>query len=254
MEVVIVPYAADNYAYLARRESAREAVVVDAGEAAPVLAAVDSFGLELRAVLSTHHHGDHVGGNAELRRAIPSLRVYGAAETPARVPGLTDPLPPDGRFEVASMQFVALAVPGHTRSGLAFAGHGWVFTGDTLFGAGCGRLFEGTAAELHGSLRRMVESFPSTTRAAFGHEYTMQNLRFAARMEPGNLAIAARAARVAKLRAEGRPSTPSTLAEELATNPFLRTKSPELRARLGRGEDDADADVFGELRALKDRS
>jgi len=253
LDVTVVPCHADNYAYLLRRPGQRAAAVVDAGEAAAVLRAAQRLELDLVAVLSTHHHGDHVGGNAELRRARPGLRVFGAAAAAGRIPALTDPLLPGARVAIAGIELEALAVAGHTRDGLAFAGHGWVFTGDTLFGGGCGRLFEGTAAELFASLQRIAR-LPAGTRVGFGHEYTAQNLRFAARLEPGNPALAARAAAVAARRAEGRPSAPSTLAEELATNPFLRTGSRELRAALGVGAETSDEDVFARVRALKDRS
>ncbi len=253
IEVTALPCHADNYAYLLRRPGQRGAVVVDAGEAGAVLRAVQARDLDLLAVLSTHHHGDHVGGNVELRREWPSLRVFGAAAGAGRIPALTDPLSPGARIVVAGIELEALPVPGHTRDGLAFAGHGWVFTGDTLFGAGCGRLFEGTAAELYASLQRIAR-LPADTRVGFGHEYTAQNLRFAARLEPGNPALAARAAAVAARRAEGLPSAPSTLAEELATNPFLRTGGRELRVALGVGAERSDEDVFALVRALKDRS
>ncbi len=253
LAVTVVPCLADNYAYLVRRAGERAAAVVDPGDAGAVLRAAQEQDVDLVAVLSTHHHADHVGGNAELRRARPALRVFGAAVGAGRIPAVTDPLPPGARFTIAGLELEALAVPGHTRDGLAFAGHGWVFTGDTLFGAGCGRLFEGTAAELLASLRRIAR-LPPATRVAFGHEYTAQNLRFAARLEPGLRALAARAAAVAARRAEGRPTSPSTLADELETNPFLRTSSPTLRAALGVGAERSDEDVFALVRALKDRS
>ncbi len=251
--VTVIPCLADNYSYLVHRPGERAAAVVDPGDAGAVLRAAQAQDLDLVAVLSTHHHADHVGGNVELRRECPDLRVFGAAVGAGRIPALTEPLAPGARIALAGLELEALAVPGHTRDGLAFAGHGWVFTGDTLFGAGCGRVFEGTAAELLASLRQLARLAPAT-RVAFGHEYTAQNLRFAARLEPAHRALARRIAEVTARRAEGRPTSPSTLADELATNPFLRTSSPALRAALGVGAERSDEDVFALLRALKDRS
>ena len=249
--VTVVPCLADNYAYLVRRPGERAAAVVDPGDAGAVLRAARAQDVDLVAVLSTHHHTDHVGGNAELQRARPALRVFGAAVGAGRIPVLTDPLPPGARVTIAGLELEALAVPGHTRDGLAFAGHGWVFTGDTLFGAGCGRLFEGTAAELLASLRRIAR-LPPATRVAFGHEYTAQNLRFAAQLEPGLRALAARAAAVVARRL-GAPDVTSTW--PTSSKPTLPAhEQPTLRAALGVGAERSDEDVFALVRALKDRS
>jgi hydroxyacylglutathione hydrolase len=170
MEVAVVPYRADNYAYLLWRRGSKAAVVVDAGEAAPVLSAARERGLSLAAVLSTHHHGDHVGGNAALRRALPELQVFGPARDGAPIPALTRAAQPATVIAVAELELSVIAAPGHTRGALVYAGHGWVFTGDTLFGAGCGRLFEGTAAELHASLMRLVHTLPADTQIGCGRE------------------------------------------------------------------------------------
>lgn len=253
ISVITVPYGRDNYGYLVHRPDGGSAIAIDAGAGPSLLRAARSAGVELVGVLSTHHHADHVGGNLELCRQLPALRVFGAAAGGTLIPGLTDPVRPGGRVELAGLSFVVIATPGHTGSSVSFAGHGWVFTGDTLFGAGCGRVFEGTAAELCASLRRLADGLPGSTRIGFGHEYTAQNLRFAARVEPGNAAVAVRAERVAARLAAGDTSVPSTLEEELATNPFLRLESAEIRAHLGCDATAPAAVVFAALRGLKDR-
>ncbi len=254
VEVAIIPCFKDNYAYLLTHPDRKTAVVVDASEAAPVLAALEARGLPLGAILATHHHPDHVDGNEALVARFPGIPVYGSAHDRGRIPGQTHFVSDEQLIEVEGFSFRCLLVPGHTLGAVAYFGHGAVFTGDTLFAAGCGRLFEGTPAMMHDSLNVKLASLPPDTRVYCGHEYTANNLRFAAHLEPGNAAVAAKAARVAALREKGQPSVPSTLAEERATNPFMRVDSPEIlaavAARLGsRPTPDA---VFGAVRAAKD--
>ena len=256
MDVVPIPLLSDNYGYLLIAGGGRTAVV-DCSDAGPVLAEVARRGLRLEAVLSTHHHDDHVGGNEEAARAVPGVRILGSRADRTRVPGLTDALADGEAFEAAGLHGRALYIPAHTSGHLAyfFEENGpSVFSGDTLFAAGCGRLFEGSPAQMMSSLAKLA-ALPDATRVYCGHEYTEKNLRFAAELEPGNRATAEKLVRVERLRADGQPTVPSTIAEEKATNPFLRTQSPELRATIrARFPDTPDDDVaiFAKTRELKD--
>jgi hydroxyacylglutathione hydrolase len=239
MRIVAVPCLKDNYAYLVI-DGAR-AAVVDPGEAAPILAAAEREGVTLEAVWATHHHADHVGGVPALIRALPDLAVYAHERDHDRVPDVTRALADGDVVALGRVRARILHNPGHTLGAISYyiepdgVEPGAVFTGDTLFSAGCGRLFEGTAEMMHASLVRLA-ALPGDTRVFFGHEYTEANLRFAAVAEPDNPAVAARARDVAALRARGEPSTPSTIAIERQTNPFVR----------------ADLDAFTARRAQKD--
>jgi hydroxyacylglutathione hydrolase len=259
--IVPVPAFSDNYIWLLLDCDRRRAAVVDPGDAAPVLAALGERGLQLAAVLVTHHHADHVGGLRALRDAFPDAVVHGP-RNPAiagidRRYGAGDTLELEG-FDV---RFRVIEVPGHTLDHIAWFAESVgadprpvLFCGDTLFAGGCGRLFEGTAAQMLASLRRL-EALPDATLVHCAHEYTASNLRFALAVEPGNAALAERDRRVALLRAGGHPTVPSTLAEERATNPFLRSAAPDIQraaqGRLGRPASD-DVEVFAALRGWKD--
>ena len=257
MDVVAVPQLADNYAYLAVDRGPGEAAVVDCAEAGPVLAEVRRLGVRLAAALATHHHYDHVGGNEDLLAAVPGLRIYGSAEDAPRIPGITDPVRDGDTIAVGTLRARVILIPAHTSGHVAyyFPAERAVFTGDTLFAGGCGRLFEGDAAQMMASLARLA-ALPDDTRVYCGHEYTEKNLRFAAMLEPGNRQLAEKLAAVERLRREGRPTVPSTIAEEKATNPFLRVTSPEIEASVRRRVPDlAPGDVvalFATVRALKD--
>jgi hydroxyacylglutathione hydrolase len=257
VDVVPVPQLSDNYAYLAIDPSTREAAVVDCAEAEPVLAACAARTVRLRAVLATHHHFDHVGGNQDLLAAIPDLRVYGSADDAPRIPGITDRVRDGDAVDVGGLRGRVIMIPAHTSGHCAywFPDAAVVFTGDTLFAGGCGRLFEGDAAQMMASLGKLA-ALPDDTRVYCGHEYTQKNLEFALTLEPGNAALVAKKQRVDAMRAAGTPTVPSTIADEKATNPFLRTGSPELSRAVHAKVPGIGADavaVFAAVRGLKDR-
>lgn len=255
MQVEVVPCLSDNYAYVLYRAGSPKAVVVDASEAAPVRQRLKELGLELAAILSTHHHPDHVGGNLELVSENPGTRVFAYTSDRSRLPGLTDALADGQEFEVAGFGFRGLHIPGHTLGAIAYLGEECVFTGDTLFVAGCGRLFEGSAEQMYDSLNEKLGGLPDRTRVYCGHEYTAKNLEFAAHMEPNNQAIREKALRVAAQRARGEPTVPSTIGDERATNPFMRCNSPAIidQVRADLSEAASPAAVLGAVRRAKDR-
>ena len=257
MDIVPIPLLADNYGYLLIDPANKRAAIVDCSEAGPVLAEVARRGLKLDAVLSTHHHFDHVGGNDEIARAVPGIRVLGSRADVTRLPALTEPLSDGEEFEVVGVRGRAILIPAHTSGHLAYffpdAGPS-VFSGDTLFAAGCGRLFEGSPAQMMESLGKLA-ALPDTTQVWCGHEYTEKNLLFAHDLEPGNTDIATKLDRVRAQRANATPTVPSTIGEEKLTNPFLRSDSPELLGTLRRRFPDLATDavsVFAKTRELKD--
>jgi hydroxyacylglutathione hydrolase len=258
MRVVPVDQLTDNYAYLVIDDATASAGVVDVAEAAAVLDVARREGVRLVAILSTHHHFDHVGGNEDLLAALPAgeVDVFGYASDAARIPGITRGLDDGESFALGSLAGRAIFIPAHTRGHLAyhFPAERTVFTGDTLFAGGCGRLFEGDAAQMMASLSRLA-ALPDDTLVYCGHEYTAKNLEFAAVLEPSNAALRKRRDEVAALRAEGRPTVPTTIAVEKATNPFLRSTSAELVASVRARDGSAGADpasVFAATRRLKD--
>jgi hydroxyacylglutathione hydrolase len=256
MKIVAVPALKDNYIWLLHHRG--RAAVVDPGEGAPVIEQLRREGSTLTAILLTHHHADHVGGVEELlsHRSVP---VYGpAAESIAEV---DHPLGDGDRVDLPDLglQFEVLDVGGHTRGHIAYYAANLLFCGDTLFGGGCGRIFEGTPAQMWRSLSRLA-ALPPQTAVYCAHEYTEANLRFALAVEPDNPDLHRRIESVHSLRSQGQPSVPSTLAEELASNPFLRWRSPAVMAAAERHRSvpvngvpvNGDAEVFAAIRAWKD--
>jgi len=229
-----IPLFSDNYAYLVLNSAALTAVLVDAADARACLAAVPA-GYELAGALTTHHHADHAGGNAALAAARPGLPIVGGAAEGGRVPAATRLVAGGEAFELGGVAFRALHTPGHTAGHVCYLTEAdagappALFSGDTLFGAGCGRLFEGDAREMRASLAALA-ALPPATRVYFGHEYTVANLRFALAVDGAHAPTAARARAAAAARAAGAPTAPSTIAEEVATNPFLRTRDAAVRA------------------------
>jgi hydroxyacylglutathione hydrolase len=252
MKLVALPAFTDNYIWMLHDGS--QAIVVDPGDASPVARALDAQGLQLVGILVTHHHPDHVGGVDALRE-----RLQGPVYGPVReaIPKPFTPLADGDRIEVLGLPFEVIDVPGHTAGHIAYlhqaAGEAPIlFCGDTLFSGGCGRLFEGTAAQLHASLQRLA-ALPGDTRVCCAHEYTLSNLRFAHTVEPGNAELAAYTAWCQAQRAAGEPTLPSRIAQERAINPFLRCTAPEIRrAALEHGaHGDDPVTVFATLRQWK---
>jgi len=246
----------DNYAYLVVCEATHEAAIVDPSEAPPVIAAVERAGVKLVAIWNTHHHLDHVGGNEAVAARFGVKEVCGFATDEGRIPGQTRFLETGDTVTVGKVTATITHVPGHTLGAIAYFVKGdgappAVFTGDTLFLAGCGRLFEGTPAQMQTSMA-FFASLPGDTRVFCGHEYTQANLRFAAHVEPSNADIATAAKAAERTRGEGTPTVPGTIAHELATNPFMRVRSPEIRRTLGVAAGASDADALGAIRSAKD--
>jgi hydroxyacylglutathione hydrolase len=252
IEIFCLPAFEDNYIWCLRRGSAL--AVVDPGDAAPVLRHLTATGDRLCAILITHHHGDHTGGIADLVEHRPVPVFAPAAEA---ISGTTHPLIGGDRVLLPELavELEVLDVAGHTRGHIAYYRRGSLFCGDTVFACGCGKLFEGTAAQLHDALSR-IAALPTDTLIYCAHEYTASGIRFARAVEPGNPAIAARGLEVACLRDQGQPTVPFTLADELATSPFFRCREVEViaaaGARLGQ-QPGSELAVFTALREWRDR-
>lgn len=252
LQVTAIPAFADNYLWLIHNH--QHAAVVDPGDAVPVEAALAQLDLTLDAILLTHHHADHAGGVAALT-AAREIPVYGPARE--SIAGVTIPLSEGDCVSLPSlaMTLSVLDVPGHTAGHIAYVGHEqhWLFCGDTLFAGGCGRLFEGTPAQMTQSLAKLA-ALPDDTAVYCAHEYTLSNLRFALAAEPGNAELTARYAQAQQQRAEGKATVPSTIGLEKQTNPFLRYRQPALIAQLqsdNRLEGDDPVAAFAALREWK---
>ena len=256
LEITAVPALQDNYIWIVHND--RHAAVVDPGEAQPVLAFLNARRLQLEAILCTHRHADHTGGIAKLRE-VYNVPVYGRRH-PGN-PHITHDLRESGqlKLDAPAINFDIIEIPGHLDDHLAFIAPGILFCGDVLFGAGCGRNFEGTVAQLHHSLQRLAQ-LPGDTRVYCAHEYTAANLRFALACEPDNEAVQQRIAATRKMRAANQPTVPSTISLEKATNPFLRCTQPEIiRTLQQRGLTDtseigvSELGVFTALRAWRNQ-
>jgi hydroxyacylglutathione hydrolase len=236
LEIVAVPAFADNYIWLVHDQASGETAVVDPGEAAPALAEVERRGWAVAQVWNTHHHWDHSGGNLTMKEATGCTVSGPAAED---IPGRDVALSEGSELRIGDHAGRAIEIPGHTLGhvALVFEEDRIAFVGDTLFAMGCGRLFEGTPKQMYRSLQRLAD-LPEDTELYCGHEYTLANARFAAHAEPGNAAIAERLESVERMRGEGRITLPTTVAEERATNPFVRSSDWQEFARL-RAEKDS---------------
>lgn len=249
LTLVTVPCLQDNYAFLVHDEASGQTALVDAPETGPIRAELDRRGWRLSDILITHHHPDHVGGVAGLRAGA---RVIGAAADAHRLPPLDLAVSPGDRVTVCGEEAEAIDVAGHTVGHLAyhFPRSGILFSADSLMALGCGRLFEGTAAQMWDSLLRL-RALPPDTTVCSGHEYTEGNARFALSFDGSNEALKARAEAIARARERGEPTVPSRLGDEVATNPFLRADDPALKASMGM-PDASDSEVFAAIRSAKD--
>jgi len=256
MKLIALPAFSDNYLWLWQQDQL--AVVVDPGDAAPVLQALAKDGLTLAAILVTHHHADHTGGVHELHLAT-GAKVYGPARE--EVPAPFTPVMQGDAIDLLGQQVQVIDVPGHTAGHVAYflpraTPHPVLFCGDTLFSGGCGRIFEGTPAQMLASLDSLA-ALPSNTQICCAHEYTLSNLRFACAVEPGNTALQAYTAKCHQLRDQGTPTLPAQLGNELQINPFLRARHPDVRhavaqhAGLSALEQTDDVAVFAALREWK---
>lgn len=251
LEIVTVPCRSDNYAYLLRDEATGLVAVIDAPEAAPIAAELDRRGWGLDWIWLTHHHADHVDGVPALRSRF-NCKVVGCAADRERLPPLDAARQEGETIALGESVATVIDVSGHTIHHIAyhFAGAKALFSGDSLFVLGCGRVFEGTHAMMWGSLAKLARLDPATT-VWCGHEYTLANLAFARAIEPGNSALAEQGAMIEAQRAAGEPTVPTTIGRELAANPFLRATEEPLKAAVGLSGADS-ASVFAEVRRRKD--
>jgi hydroxyacylglutathione hydrolase len=251
LEIHMFPCLADNYGYLLHDPTTGDTAAVDTPDAAAIAAHLDSKGWRLTHILNTHHHGDHAGGNLELKERT-GCTIVGPRADAARIPGIDVAVGEGDEIAVGGHVARVYDTPGHTRGHIVyhFVADKAAFVGDTLFALGCGRLFEGTPAQMWSSLTKIL-AWPDDTRIYCAHEYTESNGRFAITVEPDNEALKRRIAAVAELRAAACPTVPSMLGDERATNPFLRPQSPNLQAAIGL-IGGGDVEVFAKTRALKD--
>ncbi len=250
MQITRIPVLRDNYVFLLQDPQARTAAVVDPAVAEPVLAALDHQGYQLTAILNTHHHHDHVGGNSQLLERYPQAQVYGSIPDQGRIPGQTVALAAGDQIQVCGQTAEIFFIPGHTRGHIAyyFAQAGHVFCGDTLFAGGCGRLFEGTPEQMICSLTQLRD-LPDQTQVWCAHEYTLKNLDFARTVDPQNQDLERRWHQVQQDREQGIPTIPTQIGLEKRTNPFLGWDRPELQQAMSTSDP---VQTFARLRGRKD--
>lgn len=254
MRVIQIPTLFDNYTYLIVCEKTGEAAIVDSPDAEATIEVIQREGINPVCIFSTHHHLDHVGGNNDLVR-WKKMKVYGGRKDEGRIPQLTNPLSEGDTVTLGELEFNILDIPGHTRGHIAFVTKGGVFCGDTLFLAGCGRLFEGTPEQMVSSLTKLKD-LPDATKVYCGHEYSQKNLEFAQALEPHNQALKKKYAEVIDKRKRNESTVPSTIKEENSYNPFFRWESPELIENVRKkrpGIKNDPISVFAATRQLKDR-
>ncbi|KOM41014.1 hypothetical protein LR48_Vigan04g121200 [Vigna angularis] len=255
MKIYHVPCLQDNNSFLIVDESTKEGAVVDPIEPEKVLEVANSHGVNLKLVLTTHHHGEHAGGNEKIKELVAGIRVYGGWID--NVKGCTDKVENEDRVSLgADINILSLHTPCHTKGHISYYVTGKegeqpaVFTGDTLFIAGCGKFFEGTAEDMYESLCVTLASLPKQTRVYCGHEYAVKNLQFAMTIEPDNLRIQQKLTWAKNQNQAGQPTTPSTIQEEMETNPFMRVHLPQIQEKVGCK---SPIEALRELRKLKDK-
>lgn len=251
LEIRQIPVLKDNYVYLLREPDSGAVAAVDPSVAGPVMEALDREGWRLTHIINTHHHNDHTGGNREIKAAT-GCTIVGPRADRDRIPEIDIEVGDGDTYRFGAAEARVYDVPGHTRGHIAywFAGSRALFCGDTLFIMGCGRVFEGTAAQMWNSLSKL-KALPPETRVFCAHEYTQANARFALTVEPGNSDLVARARTIDAMRAAGKSTVPGTMGEELATNPFLRADLPALQAAVGSPGDPVA--TFATIRQRKDK-
>lgn len=255
MKVEIVPCHFDNFSYLLVCEKTGEAAIVDPAEYFPVSKTIDEMEIELQTIYCTHHHADHIGGLDELCAEFPGIEVAGYGGDSKRIPQMTSPLRDGDSVQFGNVTGSVKHTPGHTSGGICFYFEDHLFTGDTLFGGGCGRLFEGSPEEMYNSLHGLIDHMDDGVKIYFGHEYTVSNLKFAQFIEPDSVAVKKRMCAAKELLADGGATTPSTVGLERATNPFLRSNIESVRMGLAEKlllDKNDPVSVFAALRRLKD--
>ncbi|PWA57199.1 metallo-hydrolase/oxidoreductase superfamily protein [Artemisia annua] len=238
MKVIHIPCLEDNYAYLVIDEKTKQGLAVDPVEPEKVISAAKEHGVELKLVLTTHHHWDHAGGNEKIKELVPGIKVYGGSID--NVKGCTNKVENGDKLSLGDgISILSLHTPCHTKGHISYYLTGEegedpaVFTGDTLFVAGCGKFFEGTAEQMYESLCVTLASLPKPTQVYCGHEYTVKNLQFAQTVEPDNAKISQKLSWAQQQRQSGLPTIPSTIETELEINPFMRADLPEVQEKVG---------------------